>query len=173
MRRGRRDPAGQLRFWPDRPRPRRRRWRSWLLLALLVAAWAALKWWESHRDPPLRETVAERFGLCGVPGGGEACVADGDTFRLGPRRIRIEGIDAPELAGACEAERRLAAASRERLRDLLSDGPFVMTARRADHRDQYGRELRRLSRGGRQLGPVLVGEGLARDYRGAKADWCH
>lgn len=160
------------RFWPAKPR-RRRRWPSILLLLVLVAIAAALRWWDEGRPPPVRETVAERFALCGTPGAGRACVVDGDTFRLGPRRIRIEGIDAPELDGACDAERRLAALSRERLRALLSDGPFTMTARRSDARDQYGRELRRVERGQQSLGDRLVGEGLARDYRGAKADWCH
>jgi micrococcal nuclease len=83
------------------------------------------------------------------------------------------GSTRPNWPVHARAERRLAVVSRERLRVLLSDGAFTMTAQRADARDKYGRELRRLSRGGRPLGPVLVGEGLARDYRGAKADWCH
>lgn len=162
----------RLRFWPERPRPRRRRWLGLLWLLGLLAIWAAIEWREARRVPPLRETVAARFDRCGAPSARRACVVDGDTFRLGPRRIRIDGTDAPELAGACDAERRLAALSSERLRALLSDGPFTMTARRADARDQYGRELRRLERGGTSIGGLMVGEGLARDYRGAKADWC-
>ena len=164
--------AARLRFWPEQRR-RRRRWPALLVLLALIAIAAGLAWLEEGREPPLRETVAARFALCGTPAARRACVVDGDTFRLGPRRIRIEGIDAPELDGACDAERRLAALSRERLRALLSDGPFTMTARRSDARDQYGRELRRVERGRQSLGDRLVGEGLARDYRGAKADWCH
>ena len=164
--------AAPIRFWPER-RPRRRRWPALLVLLLLLTIAAGLAWLEEPRAPPLRETIAARFALCGAPGAARACVVDGDTFRLGSRRIRIEGIDAPEIAGACDAERRLAAMSRERLRSLLNDGPFTMTARRSDARDQYGRELRRLERGRRSLGDTLVGEGLARDYRGSKADWCH
>ena len=47
---------------------------------------------------------------------------DGDTFRLGNRRIRIVGIDAPEVEGQCSAERDLAAAATVKLRALLNDG---------------------------------------------------
>lgn len=165
------DQHQRLRFWPAPRRPRRR-WLGWLWLVLLLAAWAAFEWREANRQPPVRETVDRRFALCGAAAGAPACVVDGDTFRLGRRRIRIDGIDAPELAGACDAERRLAELSRERLRALLGAGPFVMTARRQGATDQYGRELRRLERRGQSLGDLLVGEGLARDYRGSKADWC-
>lgn len=71
---------------------------------------------------------------------------DGDTFRIGKRRIRIVGIDAPEIGGQCESERRLAAAAIVKLQALLNAGPFVMTGRFDDMKDRYGRDLRVLSR---------------------------
>ena len=38
------------------------------------------------------ERVSATFTPCG-PGRGSACVIDGDTFKLGDRKIRITGID--------------------------------------------------------------------------------
>ena len=53
------------------------------------------------------ERISERFTRCG-PGRGHACVVDGDTIKLGERKVRIIGIDAPEVHGACPEETRLA-----------------------------------------------------------------
>ena len=122
------------------------------------------------------ETVDQRFGRCGV-NRGPACVVDGDTFRLGNRRIRIVGIDAPEIEGLCESERTLAAAATVKLQALLNEGPFVMTGRLDDMKDRYGRDLRvierRLADGSMQS---IAGEmreaGLARRYVGRKSSWC-
>ena len=116
--------------------------------------------------------MAERFTRCGAPGSGFACVVDGDSFRLGERRIRIRGIDAPEREGACPAETDLAQKSADRLVELLNRGPFVMTAKRGDERDRYGRQLRVLTRGRKSIGDAMVAEGLAHDYAGAKTSWC-
>lgn len=38
--------------------------------------------------------------------------------------------------------------------------------------DRYGRKLRVLVRNGRSLGDVLVNEGLARTWNGAREPWC-
>ena len=142
-------------------------------LAILVGL-LALAWWLAEPQPPAAgpERVAETFTRCGAPGGGFACVVDGDSFRLGERRIRIRGIDAPEREGACPAETELAVKSTDRLTELLNRGPFVMTARRGDERDRYGRQLRVLTRGRESIGDALVVEGLAHGYSGAKASWC-
>ena len=117
------------------------------------------------------ERIAEQFTRCGS-GSGFACVVDGDSFRLGKRRIRIRGIDAPEREGACPTETALAERSAAKLTELLNAGPFTMTAVGGDERDQYGRELRVLTRNGRSIGESMVGAGLAHDYDGAKSSWC-
>ena len=140
-----------------------------LLLGLLLA----LSWWLNRPPAPSAgpERVSHSFERCGQ-GGGFACVIDGDSFRLGKRRIRIRGIDAPERNGACQAETALAERSVARLTELLNAGPFTMTAVGGDERDQYGRELRVLTRNGRSIGDAMVDAGLAHDYRGRKASWC-
>ena len=140
-----------------------------LLLGLLLG----LSWWLQRPPPPIvgPERVAERFTRCGT-GPGFACVVDGDSFRLGKRRIRIRGIDAPERKGACPAETALAERSAARLTELLDAGPFVMTTVGRDERDQSGRELRVLTRNGASIGGAMVDSGLAHDYRGRKTRWC-
>ena len=142
-------------------------------LAILFAL-LALGWWLAEPPPPAAgpERVAERFTRCGASGSGFACVVDGDSFRLGERRIRIRGIDAPEREGACPAETALAERSAARLVDLLNAGPFTMTVVGGNERDQYGRELRVLTRNGRSIGEAMVAAGLAHHYRGRKHSWC-
>ena len=118
------------------------------------------------------ERVTATFTACG-PGRGPACVADGDTFKLGDRKIRITAIDAPEVASPlCPAEAALARRSADRLRALLNEGPFEMVAHRLHHTDRHGRELMDISRGGASIGDRLIEEGLAHRYIFAKESWC-
>lgn len=78
-------------------------------------------------------------------GGGEVVsgctVTDGDTIRCGDERIRLLGIDAPELPGHCRAGRDCApgdpSAARESLRDaMIGDLHIVRVGE-----DRYGRTL--------------------------------
>ena len=151
------------------------------MLVALLALWPLS---DSRLLPPVgpiaggREVVDQRFTLCG-PGRGFACVIDGDTFRLGERKIRIADINAPELAEPrCPAEKLLAVQSRDRLLELLNQGPFTMVANRFDPTDRYGRELRHLERGQREGGTVSIGglmerADMAHPYRGAlEPGWC-
>ena len=111
------------------------------------------------------------FGFCHV-GGGRNCVVDGDTFYHGGAKIRIANIDAPEThPPRCAAEARLGKAATDRLRDLLNAGDIRLSSIDRDE-DIYGRKLRTVAVGGADVGETLVGEGLARTYRGGRQPWC-
>ena len=154
-----------------------RRLRPLLLLAGLLALWVWFEWREFEAEQPrIVERLDRKFSICGSSPS-FACVHDGDSFRLGKRKIRIQHIDAPEIEGRCEKERALAVKSRARLRQLLNEGPFDMAAKSGRPTDQYGRELRILSRAGEDgervlVGDRLVSEGLAHRYVDHKLDWC-
>jgi endonuclease YncB( thermonuclease family) len=97
--------------------------------------------------------------------GRRAVIIDGDTFALGREKIRIENIDAPEsFRSRCEAELELALRAKERLATLLRSGPIIITR---SGEDRYRRTLARIQVGDRDVGQVLVREGLALPWRGS------
>ena len=187
MRRRRRQPLSQsqrIRFWPE---PKRSPWRNLLfvgrpfaLAAVLGAIWVGYD--PAVVEPPSflstdPERVAERFTRCGV-GRGHACVVDGDTFKIGQRRIRIIGIDAPETHPArCPEEARLGEAATARLQDLLNQDAFEMVAPVYRDRDKYGRDLRTVQRqlpdgSVQSIASDMRESGLAHRYSGFKTAWC-
>ena len=91
--------------------------------------------------------------------------ADGVSLRLRGDRIRLLGLDAPELDQVCwdaaGKEWSCGRTAQQRLAGLLGEGP-------ADCQplgpDKYGRTLAKCSVGGRDLGTALVAEGLAIAY---------
>jgi len=80
-------------------------------------------------------------------------VIDGDTLRCGRERIRLIGIDAPELPGHCRRGRRCVAgdpfASRERLRRAVARAPAKIERLGSD---RYGRTLALVSVANTDLG---------------------
>lgn len=89
-------------------------------------------------------------------------VVDGDTLRVDRRLVRLIGLDAPELHGACAARR---------LAELVQGGVTL----HPHGRDRYGRTLALVfDADGRNLATVLISEGLARRYdgRGPRSGWC-
>jgi endonuclease YncB( thermonuclease family) len=98
-------------------------------------------------------------------------VNDGDTFTLDGERIRIENIDAPEMQGKCDAERRLAKVTKRELERILAAGSVEM--HRATRKDQYGRTIARVSVGGKDVGQTLIALDLARPWRGKREPWCN
>ena len=97
------------------------------------------------------------------------CVTDGDTFRLDGEKVRIVGIDAPELRGRCREETALANKAKSRLQHLI-EGKTVSIDRQGT--DRFGRTLAAVRAGGRDVGQQLVNEGLARPWTGRKERWC-
>jgi len=112
-----------------------------------------------------------QYSLCFI-GGGFNCVVDGDTFWMDGEKIRIADIDAPEThPPRCASEADLGRRATLRLQELLNDGPVEVEAIDRD-RDQYGRQLRIVTRNGQSLGLRLVAEGLARNWTGSRQPWC-
>ena len=114
--------------------------RPFFLGGVLLSIWPAVD--PALIEPPgflstEPERVAEPFSRCG-PGRAHACVIDGDTIKIGPRKIRIIGIDAPETHPArCPEEARAGEAATAELQRLLNQGPYTMTGRIGDGHDRY------------------------------------
>ena len=117
------------------------------------------------------DTESAHFSFCHT-GGGTNCVVDGDTIWYHGNNIRIADIDTPEThPPSCAREAELGAAATQRLQSLLNAGAFSLQSIDRDT-DYYGRQLRVLTRGGKSIGGMLVGDGLARWYQGGRQPWC-
>jgi micrococcal nuclease len=104
----------------------------------------------------------------------ENCVIDGDTIRYAGAKIRIADIDAPETHDPrCASEAALGARATRRLLGLMNAGPFEVVRAGSRDLDTYGRELRIIQRDGRSITDVMVAEGLARRWDGARHPWCN
>jgi endonuclease YncB( thermonuclease family) len=124
----------------------------------------------------LTRTLAVFVALAAIaatPAHATRCYAvDGDTLRCGPERIRIIGLDAPEMHGACPLENRAARAARDRLSELLDGERFTLERRGLD---RYQRTLAIVRRAdGENIADILIREGHARPYsgRGRREGWC-
>jgi endonuclease YncB( thermonuclease family) len=122
---------------------------------------------------PARDRERARFELCSGPVR-VTCVVDGDTIWYKGTKIRIADLDTPEVSRpACANEAAMGRKATARLQALLNAGPFSLEPN-PDGRteDRYGRSLLLVTRGGASLGAVLVDEGLAEQWGGAKRAWC-
>ena len=108
-------------------------------------------------------------------------VVDGDTIVVKARiwlgqdvetRVRLVGVDAPELKGACERERALAVAARDFVRARVGGAAVVLTDVR--YGKYAGRVLARVrAPGGEDLSAALIAAGLGGAYDGrTRAPWC-
>jgi endonuclease YncB( thermonuclease family) len=108
-------------------------------------------------------------------------VLDGDTFEarvyLWPglnitTRVRLRGIDAPELKARCMDERVKAEAARDALRAILDQGQVGITAVTLDK--YSGRVLADASTfSTANVGAALLNAGYVRPYTGARREtWC-
>lgn len=154
--------------------------RPFILGAILLTIWPAMD--PALVEPPgflatEPERVDEQFTRCG-PGRGHACVIDGDTFKLGDRKIRIIGIDTAEVDARCPAEAVQAEAATAELQRLRNQGPFEMVGRIDDQQDRYGRDLRALRRTrpdgtAQSIAEEMRTSGVARRYFGGfRSGWC-
>lgn len=93
---------------------------------------------------------------------GPARVIDGDSLVIGGRRIRILGIDAPELDQTChDAAGQTWACGRDARQALAARVARQQVSCRVAGQDRYGRALARCATGGTDLAGWLVHEGWA------------
>ncbi len=78
---------------------------------------------------------------------------DGDTLRMGPERIRLRGIDTPELNEPRGQE------ARQRLEQLLKEGPIRIVPH---GQDVYGRTVADVFVNGKNVAETLKMEGFAK-----------
>ena len=107
-------------------------------------------------------------------------VIDGDTFRVDIHelpdiigkniRIRILGIDAPEINGKCAFEKELAIKARDFVQILLDNADSVIL-KNLD-RGNFFRLLAEVIVDGKNLGELLIAKDLAVRYQGKKSSWC-
>jgi endonuclease YncB( thermonuclease family) len=109
-----------------------------LLIAVLIAAFPAV----SQADP--------------------VRLSDGDSFRLGDQRYRLNGIDAPELHQECKDEKghnwSCGIQARSELRRLIGTHPLECKAVTVD---RFGRVVATCHAGGRDLSEEMVRSGFA------------
>lgn len=150
-------------------------WGYLMLVAVLAVLTSVVTdLWQVQRELVLpANPVAQKvsFDLCRGRAGG-TCVVDGDTIHYQGTTIRIADIDTPETRSAqCAYEKALGNQATLRLVELLNRGPIEIGDYARDE-DRYGRKLRIIMRDGKSLGEMLVAEGLARRWDGARHSWC-
>ncbi len=108
-------------------------------------------------------------------------VIDGDTLAVRARiwlgqevsiRVRLAGIDAPELRGRCDGEKVLAEEAKAYLRATVGEGSVTLSE---VHYGKFaGRVIARVANAtGKDLGEALLAAGLARPYEGGRREsWC-
>lgn len=98
--------------------------------------------------------------ITGIPS-----ILDGDTVEIADERIRLEGIDAPELAQLCQdANGRDWSCGIEARNALVRLGGGREWSCRSSSRDRYGRALATCEAGGEVVNAWMVRNGWALAY---------
>jgi endonuclease YncB( thermonuclease family) len=116
-------------------------------------------------------------------------VTDGDTIRIEGERVRLVGFNAPEtFKAACAKERELGDDATRRLKTLLANEPADFAkvpcacppGTEGTDLCNYGRRCGILRAAGRDVGAILISEGLAVPYQcgatscpPAPRPWCN
>lgn len=103
-------------------------------------------------------------------------VYDGDTFRaILPNeskelKIRVRGVDTPEIKGQCSYEKDAALRARDFTKSLLRNAKVVQLSDVGE--DKYHRVLATVTIDGVDLANTLISEGFGRQWKGHREIWC-
>lgn len=134
-----------------------------LTLLLMGGIYTAMRSVDISVPPPIE-------GLAEVQG--RAQVHDGDTFTIRGVKIRLFGVDAPEMDQTCELPDNSAWAcglwSRDEVRAVL-EGQDLRCVKQVY--DRYGRMVARCYLGDRDLAKILVRDGIVFSYASFSRDY--
>lgn len=102
---------------------------------------------------------------------GRASVTDGDTLRINGERIRLHGIDAPEIAQTCEAGGKAWRCGQLASLALADKIGRLLVRCETFQRDRYGRAIAICRRGHIDLNRWMVQNGWALAYRRYSTDY--
>lgn len=103
-------------------------------------------------------------------------VYDGDTFRaILPNeskelKIRVRGVDTPEINGQCSYEKDAALRARDFTKSLLRNAKVIQLSDVGE--DKYHRVLATVTIDGVDLANTLISEGFGRQWKGHREIWC-
>ncbi|MBF9052177.1 hypothetical protein GTA62_19640 [Roseobacter sp. HKCCD9010] len=112
--------------------------------------------------------------MCPQNGSRHTCIVDGDTIWLNGVNYRLDGFDTPEpYTNICGGHTEVALAHRAsaRLLELLNSNEWQLWT--TGQLDRYGRGLATITVNGRDVGDILIAEGLARSWPDGGEFWCH
>ncbi|MFC6491117.1 thermonuclease family protein [Nitratireductor sp. GCM10026969] len=95
---------------------------------------------------------------------GPVRIADGDSLVIEGERIRLHGIDAPELGQSCRRDEAAYDCGRRARQELVWLAERRDVTCRGAERDRYGRLLARCEAGEQDLGLTMVESGWAIAY---------
>ena len=86
-------------------------------------------------------------------------------------KVRLWGVDTPEMLGKCLDEKQLARKAKQYVHDVLSDALEIKI--KIMGKDKYGRVAALIMYDDNDLASELLMEGLARPYHGGRREsWC-
>lgn len=147
--------------------------RNWTPIILVLTVLFFVGYWAINNFGILAllyPSQSRNFQICGF-GPRITCVVDGDTVWLNGEKIRLQGIDAPEVSEPrCATERALGNQATTEIRNILNSGEFRLSRYGTD---RYGRTLGKFwMKPGKTAGQMLIDKGLAKPWSGRKAEWC-
>ena len=98
---------------------------------------------------------------------GDTCTVDIDlglNIVIRKEKIRLFGINTPEIRGGTEEEKEKARQARDWLHEHLDSADEVLIRTHKDKSGKYGRLLGELIADGKNLNTALVDQGMAKEY---------
>ena len=102
---------------------------------------------------------------------GRARVTDGDTIKIGKTRIRLFGIDAPEIKQTCAVNGKVWDCGYKARQALVKAIGKWLVRCEEKHRDRYRRFVAICTAGGVNLNSLMVRHGWALAYRQYSTDY--